>query len=131
MALLLVAAGIVWRNDKVLITKRLANAPYPGMWEFPGGKVEPGEDPRDAIKRELQEELAIHVSVARVYDVVYFRYPEREVLIIAFECVWTVGELLELEVAAHRWVTVGQLSDYEILPADEQLVRLLQQEYRS
>jgi 8-oxo-dGTP diphosphatase len=130
MALLLVSAGIIWKNDQVLITKRLVSAPYPGMWEFPGGKVEPGEYPRDAIKRELLEELAIHVTVARVYDVVYYRYPEREVLLIAFECVWSEGELRELEVADHRWVSVDQLSGYEILPADDQLVRLLQQETR-
>ncbi len=131
MALLLVAAGIIWKNDKVLITKLLGNALYSGMWEFLGGKVEPGEDPRYAIKRELHEELVIHVTVARVYEVVYYRFPEREVLLIAYACVWTERELRELEVADHRWVSVDQLSGYEILPADEQLVRLLQLETQS
>ena len=126
MSTLLVSAGILFHGGRVLITQRKESMPYPHFWEFPGGKVEPGEDPRDAIKRELREELAISVEVVKVFDVVFYRYPERDVLIVAFICAWIDGDLQELEVAAHRWVTVAELSNYILLPADEPLVKLLQ-----
>ena len=66
------------------------------------------------------------VVVVKVFDVVYYRYPERDVLIIAFVCAWLDGDLQEIDVAAHRWVTAAELSDYILLPADVPLVKLLQ-----
>jgi 8-oxo-dGTP diphosphatase len=115
---LLVTAAIIIHQGEVLLTQRRANAPYPLLWEFPGGKVEPMEDPCDCIMREIHEELAIEVAVAGIYDVVYYRYPERPVLVLAYRCNWTGGEIVNLEVADHRWVSPGSLLDYELLPAD-------------
>ena len=73
---LLVTAAIIEHEGKILLAKRKPDAPYPLMWEFPGGKLEPLEDPRDCIVREVLEELGIDVKVERVYDVIYHRYPE-------------------------------------------------------
>lgn len=69
-------------------------------------KVGPGEDPRKAVKRELLDALAVHVTVVLVVAGVYCQYPAREVLLVAFECVWSVGELRALAVADYRWVSV-------------------------
>ena len=115
---LLVAAGLVERDGRVLLALRRDNVPYGGCWEFPGGKVEPDEDPRQTVVRELREELGIAVTVAGVYDVIYHRYPERTVLVMVFRCTWVAGEIEHLEVADHRWVYTTELTGYRLLPAD-------------
>jgi 8-oxo-dGTP diphosphatase len=115
---LLVTAAVIFHDDRVLLTRRKADVPYPSLWEFPGGKVEPEEDPRDAIVREIREELAIEVAVAGIYDVVYHRYPERAVLVLAYRCHWLAGQITDLDVAEHRWVSPGDLGLFRLLPAD-------------
>ena len=81
----LVAAGIVVEDDRVLLTQRKAGAHLAGAWEFPGGKVEAGEDPREALVRELREELGIDVVVGEIVDVAFHRYEEKAVLLLFFE----------------------------------------------
>jgi 8-oxo-dGTP diphosphatase len=83
MSTLLVAAAIIEYNGTILLARRRQNAPYPLLWEFPGGKVEQSEDPKDCVVREIREELAIEISVTGIYDVIFYRYPERNVLILA------------------------------------------------
>jgi len=119
---LLVTAAIIENNGKLLMTRRRPDVPYPQLWEFPGGKVEPEEDPRDGIVREIREELAIEVAVEGIYDVIYFRYPERTVLVLAYRCRWVSGEIEDVEVAEHRWVAPWELEKLELLPADISLV---------
>ena len=119
---LLVTAAIIENNGKLLVTRRRPDVPYPQLWEFPGGKVEPEEDPRDGIVREIREELAIEIAVEGIYDVIYFRYPERTVLVLAYRCRWVSGEIEDVEVAEHRWVATGELEKLELLPADISLV---------
>jgi 8-oxo-dGTP diphosphatase len=118
---LMVTAAIIVHEGRVLLTRRKADVPYPLLWEFPGGKVEPGEDPRDCIVREIREELAIQVSVSGIYDVIYHRYPERVVLVLAYRCLWLNGEIVNLEVTDHRWALPCDLGKFELLPADVQL----------
>jgi 8-oxo-dGTP diphosphatase len=77
------------------------------------------------VVRELAEELGITVAVVGIYEVVYHRYPERTVLVLAYRCRWTAGELVDLQVAGHSWVTPGQLLDYQLLPADVPLAARL------
>jgi len=115
---LLVTAAVIIHNGKVLLTKRKANVPYPLLWEFPGGKVEPGEDPRDCIIREIREELAIEVAVTEIYEVVYHKYPERAVLVLAYQCQWLKGEIIDLDVAEHCWLHPSDLMLFKLLPAD-------------
>ena len=119
---LLVTAAIIENNGKLLMTRRRPDVPYPQLWEFPGGKVEPEEDPRDGIVREIREELAIEVAVEGIYDVIYFRYPERTVLVLAYRCRWVSGEIENVEVAEHRWLAPRELEKLKLLPADISLV---------
>lgn len=115
---LLVTAAIIGHEGKLLLTRRRSDVPYPLLWEFPGGKVEPDEDPRDGIVREIMEELAIEVEVCGIYDVIYYRYPERPVLVLVYRCSWLSGEIKDLEVAEHRWVSPWEVGKLDLLPAD-------------
>ncbi len=115
---LLVTAAIIIHDGKVLLTRRKADVPYPLLWEFPGGKVEAGEDPRDCIVREIREELAIDVSVSGIFEVIYHRYPERTVLVMAYRCQWQSGEIVDLDVAEHCWALPCDLTRFTLLPAD-------------
>ena len=115
---LLVTAAIIIHDGRLLITRRKADVPYPLLWEFPGGKVEPGEDPRDCMVREIREELGIEVAVSGIYEVIYHRYPERPVLVLAFRCEWLGGEIIDLDVMEHRWTLPGDLMQFPLLPAD-------------
>jgi 8-oxo-dGTP diphosphatase len=126
---LLVTAAIIVHEGKVLLTRRKADVPYPLLWEFPGGKVEPAEDPYDCIVREIKEELAIQVSAAGIYDVIYHRYPEHAVLVLAYRCLWLSGEIIDLDVAEHRWALPCDLGKFELLPADVQLAEKIRLEF--
>ena len=126
---LLVTAAVVEHRGRILLARRRENAPYPLLWEFPGGKVEPGEDPHDCIVREMREELAIEVKVEGIYDVVYYRYPERTVLVLAYRCRWLSGEIVDLEVHEHCWVRPEELLEYDLLPADISLAERIAREF--
>ena len=126
---LLVTAAVILHDGKILLTRRKANVPYPLFWEFPGGKVEPQEDPRDCIVREIREELAIEVAVGGIYDVIYHRYPERTVLVLAYRCHWLSGQIADLGVAEHRWVAPGDIGTFHLLPADVPLAERIGREF--
>lgn len=126
---LLVAAAIIEDQGRVLLTRRRDGVPYPLFWEFPGGKVELSEDPRDCIVREIREELAIDVAVEGIYDVIYHRYPERTVLVMAYRCRWLAGEITNLEVSEHCWVKPSELKEFKLLPADVPLAERICREF--
>lgn len=125
---LLVTAAIIENNGRILLTQRRQGTPYPGYWEFPGGKMEPDEDPASCVVRELMEELGIETRVNGIYDVIHHRYPERTVLVLAYRCEWVGGEIADLEVAAHEWVLPEELTGYQLLPADLPLAERLEKE---
>jgi 8-oxo-dGTP diphosphatase len=129
MSTLLVAAAIIEFGGKILLAKRKADVPYPLLWEFPGGKVEAGEDPRDCVVREIGEELAIEIAVTGIYDVIFHRYPERDVLVLAYCCRWVSGEVRDLEVSEHSWVLPGEIGNFELLPADIPLAKRIALEF--
>jgi 8-oxo-dGTP diphosphatase len=122
---LLVAAGVVIEDGRVLLTQRKAGAHLAGAWEFPGGKVMPGEDPRDAVVRELREELGIETSVGDAMDVTFHRYPERAVLLIFYRASMTASSPLPkaLDVAALRWAAEGDLDEAQFPAADVEVLR--------
>lgn len=126
---LIVTAAIIEHDGKILITRRKPDAPYPLLWEFPGGKLEPEEHPELCIVREVREELAMEIRVERVYDVIYHRYPERPVLVLAYRCAWTGGELRELDVAGHWWAEPRELLTFDLLPADIPLAEKIARDY--
>jgi 8-oxo-dGTP diphosphatase len=129
MTTLLVAAAIIENGGKILLARRRAGAPYPLLWEFPGGKVEAGEDPKDCVVREIREELAIEIAVDGIYDVIFYRYPERHVLVLAYCCRWLSGEIQDLEVAEHCWVSPDNVVNFDLLPADIPLALRISEDF--
>jgi 8-oxo-dGTP diphosphatase len=125
---LLVTAAVIFHDGKLLIARRKANVPYPLLWEFPGGKVEKNEDPKVCVVRELKEELDIVIEVDGIFDVIYYLYPEKPVLVLAYRCRWTGGTVRDLDVAEHRWVLPRNLAKFDFLPADLPLIEQLGRE---
>ena len=122
---LLVTAALIEDNGRFLITRRPAHKPHAHMWEFPGGKMEAGESPQQALQRELREELAIEISAESIYEVIYHCYDWGPVLILVYCCRWMSGEIKHLEVDDHRWVTATELELLPLLPADQPLLKRL------
>jgi 8-oxo-dGTP diphosphatase len=123
----LVVAGLVVdaRGGRVLIAQRRADQMLPLQWEFPGGKVEDGEAPVDALARELAEELDIVVRVGRIWDVLYHRYPEFDLVMLVYACAIESGTVRARQVADVAWAAPDELSRWDILPADRPLVERL------
>jgi len=119
------AAAVVRREGRVLLTQRLPGVHLGGRWEFPGGKVEDGEDPRDAVRRECREECGIDLAVGEILDVTFHAYPEKSVLLLFYECRLVSGEVRHLGVADHVWVRPEEISDYDLPPADAPVVAKL------
>ncbi len=122
---LIVTAAVIRRGDTVLITRRPFESRHGGMWEFPGGKLDPDESPREGLKREIREELGVEIMVGAIFEVVYHRYERGPVLILAFACEITSGEIRHLEVADHRWAPLSALSSFDILSADGPIIARL------
>ena len=121
-----VVAGVIRREDgRLLITQRLADDTLGGYWEFPGGKVDPGEELRAALARELREELGIEAEIgAEIHSIVH-AYPDRDVRLYFYEVRILSGEPQKLEVADLRWVTLDELMDYQFPEADLPLLEQL------
>ena len=122
MKSIVVSAGVVVERGRVLLTQRKSGSHLAGAWEFPGGKVEPGEDPRDALARELREELGIETTVGEIVDVAFHRYEEADkaVLLLFFEATRTPTsrEPVALDVADFTWGGVDDLEPARFPPAD-------------
>ncbi|MFO0759513.1 MAG: (deoxy)nucleoside triphosphate pyrophosphohydrolase [Byssovorax sp.] len=121
----LVAAGVLIEDGKVLLSQRKHGTHLEGSWEFPGGKVEPDEDPKAALIRELDEELGIRVDVGDVVEVTFHRYPKKNVLLLFYRVTRRAGspEPRALDVAAVRWATLDTLRDDHFPPADVAVLR--------
>jgi 8-oxo-dGTP diphosphatase len=120
----LVVAGLIIGEDRrILITQRRADQALPLQWEFPGGKVEPGEAPVAALARELREELGVEVAIGRIWDVLFHAYPAFDLVMLVYACRLGAGEVPRaVEVADLVWVPAGELPAWDILPADRPLV---------
>jgi mutator protein MutT len=121
-----VSAGLVFRDSKLLITQRHFASHLGGMWEFPGGKREPGETFEACLVRELREELGIEVHVGNVLEILTHAYPEKTVHLRFFQCRWLEREPQALACPAFKWVTASELKDYEFPAADAKLIQRLQ-----
>jgi 8-oxo-dGTP diphosphatase len=123
---LVVAALIANPKGEILLTQRRADQDLPLLWEFPGGKVEPGEAPEAALARELDEELGVRARVGRIWDVLFHAYPRYDVYMLVYRCQLSDGDAPRaVEVADLAWVPPARLSEYAILPADAPLVARL------
>lgn len=119
----LVAAGVILDGDRVLLTQRMAGAHLEGAWEFPGGKVEPGEAPEQALVRELREEIGVEAAVDDILDVTFWRYERKDVLLLFYRARIIEGDVRDLGVAAHRWAAREALSALTFPPADEKVLQ--------
>ena len=121
-----VAAGLVFRGGKLLITQRPAESHLGGRWEFPGGKRENDETFENCLRRELREELGIDVVIHELIESVTHEYAEKIVTLKFYRCSWKANEPRALGCPAFCWVTPGELSNHEFPEADVKLMELLQ-----
>ena len=120
-----VAAGLVFRDGKLLITRRHPEAHLGGLWEFPGGKREPNESFEDCLARELREELGIEVTVGPLIESLTHAYPEKTVHLRFYRCGWLRHEPRALDCMAFAWISPGDLGNYAFPAADARLIEKL------
>jgi len=131
-SLIIVAAGLISRTEggpPFLLSRRLPDAHLAGYWEFPGGKLEEGEDPVSALKRELREELGIEVSVGNIYAVGHHVYETKTVILLVYEATLIAGQPTCKEVAEIRWFKPSELVNLDLPPADEPITARLRKDY--
>ncbi len=121
--MLTVVAAVTEREGRVMLCQRRPGTHNALKWEFPGGKIVPGESPEEALARELREELGIEVDVERIRDAVFYRYPDRDVLVLFYGCRIRAGEPRALDCNAIEWALPERLSGYDFAGADLAYVR--------
>jgi mutator protein MutT len=119
-----VVAAVIERGGKLLITRRREGTHLSGLWEFPGGKPEPGEALEDALRREIREELDTVVRVGERIETVDWQYPDKRVSLAFFRC-GIEGEPRPLEGQEMAWVSPADLARYEFPAADRMLIERL------
>jgi len=114
------------KQGQILIDRRLAKGEMAGLWEFPGGKIEPNETVEECIKREISEELAIEVEVGDRLVTIDRTYSNFEVTLFVHHCQYLSGEPQPIECQEIRWVTLAEISNYTFPEANTQIITILQ-----
>src|SRR5436309_14374311 len=117
-----VAAGLIFRDGKLLITQRHVDAHLGGLWQFPGGKREPNETFEECLARELREELGIEVTVGELVEALTHEYPEKTVHLKFFRCRWEQNEARPLGCSDFKWIGQEDLAAYDFPAADARLL---------
>lgn len=120
-----VVAAIIIEDGKLFATQR-GYGEWKDWWEFPGGKIEPGETPQDALKREIREELATEIEVGELLTTVEYDYPKFHLTMHCFLCTVVSGQLSLLEHEDARWLAMDELDTVKWLPADVEVVKKIQ-----
>ena len=120
-----VVAALIWDKDKFLICQRPADKTRPLLWEFVGGKVEPGESMEDALVRECREELAVTLSVGNIFMEVTHEYDDMAVHLSLFDATIAEGRPKLLEHNDIRWISAEEIPEYEFCPADKEILAAL------
>jgi len=121
-----VTAAVWVENGRVLIARRRPGASQAGLWEFPGGKVRPGETPEHCLQREIQEELGVKIAVGEFFGESVYAYETKTIRLLAYRVSVKSGEISLNDHAELAWVAMADLSGYRFCPADVPLVRKLQ-----
>ena len=121
-----VVAAVIVRDGEVLATRR-GYGEWQGWWEFPGGKMEAGESPRDALRREIREELDAEIEVGRLLETVEWDYPAFHLTMHCFICSLVSGSMNLNEHEAAAWLTKENIGSVKWLPADEGLIGRIRQ----
>ncbi len=121
-----VVAAVIRDNNRIFATAR-GYGEFKGGWEFPGGKIEPGETPQEALKREIVEELATEINVGELIDTIEYDYPTFHLSMDCFWCEISSGELELKEHEAAKWLTKEQLYSVNWLPADITLIEKIKE----
>lgn len=124
-----VVAALIRNNDKFLICQRPAHKARALLWEFVGGKVEPGETKEQALIRECREELAVTLSVSNVFMDIVHEYPDITVHLTLFNATIAEGIPQELEHNDIRWITQAEIPNYDFCPADKEFLTAIINQY--
>ena len=124
-----VVAALIWDGERFLICQRPAHKARGLLWEYVGGKVEPGETKQEALIRECREELGITISVGDVFMDVVHEYPDITVHLTLFHAKITEGTIQLLEHNAVAWIKPDEIPDYSFCPADEDINERIMKEY--
>lgn len=116
-----VVAAVICKDNKIFATQR-GYGEFKGLWEFPGGKIEPGETPQQALVREIQEELETKISVGELIGTIEYDYPTFHLSMDCFWCEIMEGELKLIEAEAAKWLTKDALYSVKWLPADVTII---------
>ena len=125
-----VVAALIWKNNKFMICQRPAHKARGLLWEFVGGKVEPGETKEQALIRECREELNVLLSVDAVFMEVIHEYPDITVHLTLFNATIAAGEPQKLEHNDIQWITPREISNYDFCPADEEILARICEAYK-
>lgn len=120
-----VTAAIILRNNQVLAARRAPHKHMGGYWEFPGGKIEPGETPKQSLARELSEEMGITVQVGEHFYTNQHDYGEKQIMLSAYFCKWSEGDLMLNDHDAIKWCASDELLSLDWAPADIPIVHAL------
>ena len=124
-----VAAAVIRDGDRIFATQR-GYGEWKDLWEFPGGKIEPGETPEEALRREIREELDTVISVGRKLTTIEYDYPQFHLTMECFMASVTEGSLVLREHEAARWLGIDEMDSVDWLPADRTIIEMLKAELR-
>jgi len=125
-----VVAALIWQDGKFMICQRPAHKARGLLWEFVGGKTEPGESPEDALIRECREELDITVSVGDIFTQVDHEYPDIRIRLTLFHCTIAQGTPRLLEHKDLKWIFPWEIPNFDFCPADKDILTLIQKTFQ-
>ena len=124
-----VVAALIWKGERFMICQRPGNKSRALLWEFVGGKTEPGESMEQALIRECREELDILVSVGDIFTQVVHEYPDILIRLTLFHCTVAEGTPKLLEHNDLKWITPDEIPNFDFCPADTDILKLIRKQY--